>query len=404
MRVLLTDGSGLTARQTANRLWAAGHRVEALAPDPLCLCRFTRHVHRIHRVPAYGSDPIRWLDAALDICRSAHFDLLFPTQEQVAVLASAPDRLQAAGVATAVPPFSALVAVQDKIAAFTTLARLGVPQPTSAVGTSGWDIFPAFVKEPIGTASGGVRRVASSQELHSTTADQHPVLVQAAAAGPLAMCQSVFDQGSMVAFHANLRIGEGANGGASHKRSIELPQARSWLEILGSDLNWHGGLSADVIVTDTGPVFIDINPRLVEPENAWQSGVDLVGPMVELAQGSSPARQSDGRAGIATRQLLIGLLGTAQQGMGRRGVARELLAAWRQTGLYAGSVEELTPARGDPVALVPLAMAALATMAKPTSWGWFTTGSVANYALTAAGWNRILATQPASHLSLPPAT
>ncbi len=58
VRILLTDGSGLTARQTANRLWAAGHQVEALAPDPLCLCRFTRHVHRIRRVPAYGPDPL----------------------------------------------------------------------------------------------------------------------------------------------------------------------------------------------------------------------------------------------------------------------------------------------------------------------------------------------------------
>jgi hypothetical protein len=113
MRILMTDGSGLTARQTANRLWSAGHFVEALAPDPLCLCRFTRHVHRIRRVPAYGPDPLAWLDAALTIYDSGHFDVLFPTQEQVAVLASAPDRLHDSGVATAVPPFSALAAVQE---------------------------------------------------------------------------------------------------------------------------------------------------------------------------------------------------------------------------------------------------------------------------------------------------
>ena len=83
----MTDGSGLTARQTANRLWSAGHVVEALAPDPLCLCRFTRHVGGIRRVSAYGPDPLHWLDTALDTYRSGRFDVLFPTQEQVAVLA-----------------------------------------------------------------------------------------------------------------------------------------------------------------------------------------------------------------------------------------------------------------------------------------------------------------------------
>ena len=136
VRGLLTDGSGLTARQTANRLWAAGHRVEALAPDPLCLCRFTRHVHRIRRVPAYGPDPLGWLDAALTAYRSGRFDVLLPTQEQVAVLSSVPGLLDERGVTTVVPPFAALAAVQDKISAFATLRRLGDP-PASGSGRAG---------------------------------------------------------------------------------------------------------------------------------------------------------------------------------------------------------------------------------------------------------------------------
>ncbi len=89
MRILLTDGSGLTARQTANRLAAAGHTVEALTPDPVCLCRFTRHVRKLHRVPAYAPAPFAWLEEALRICRAGRFDVLFPTQEQVAVLSRA---------------------------------------------------------------------------------------------------------------------------------------------------------------------------------------------------------------------------------------------------------------------------------------------------------------------------
>jgi hypothetical protein len=390
MRVLLTDGSGLTARQAANRLAAAGHVVEALAPTSLCLCRFTRHVSHIHRVPAYGFDPRGWLEAALKTYGSGRFDVLLPTQEQVAVLSLARDRLAARGVATAVPPFASLAAVQDKIRASATLGRLGIPQPPMATEANGWNTFPAFVKEPIGTASGGVRRVTTVEELRAASAGRS-VLIQAAAAGPLAMCQSVFDSGTLVAFHVNERVGEGANGGASHKRSVHSPDLRHWFEVLGGDLGWHGALSADVILSETGPVFIDINPRLVEPGNAWRSGVDLVGPMIELCLGSHPAEQPTSRPGVKTHQLLLAVLGAAQQGRGRRGVAGELRRSWGKKGPYHESTEELTPLTHDPKAVVPLLMAAAATLINPGSWTWFASGSVTSYALSPEGWHQILA-------------
>ena len=125
MRVLLSDGSGLTARQAAAQLADGGHLVEALSADPLSLTRFTRRVHRIHPVPRYGPDPFRWLDAALGIYRAAAMDVLLPTQEQVAVLSACPDLVRAAGVRTVVPPFPALAQVQDKVSAFATLTDAG---------------------------------------------------------------------------------------------------------------------------------------------------------------------------------------------------------------------------------------------------------------------------------------
>ena len=389
MRVLLSDGSGLTARQCATRLAAAGHTLGVLTPDPLCLCRFTRHVARVHRVPAYGPDPLGWLEAALEVYWSGRFDVLFPTQEQVAVLSCEKDRLEAAGVRTVVPPFAALAAVQDKISATATLRRLGIPQPDTATGIESWDCFPAFVKDPIGTASRGVRRVTSRTELELAAAGR-TVLVQAAAAGPLLMCQSVFDHGSLVAFHANERTGEGAGGGASHKRSVSVPDVRRFFELLGSDLQWHGALSADVIMSDGGPLFIDVNPRLVEPQNACASGVDLVGSMLELATGGHPVAQPQGKAGVATHQLLLAVLGAAQHGRRRRGVLTELLYAARRTHDYRGSTEELTPLAGDARAVVPLATAAIATLVTPAVWSWFASGSVSNYALSEDGWKQIL--------------
>ncbi len=401
MRILLSDGSGLTSRQCATVLTRAGHVVEALSPDPLCICAFTRHVRRVHRVPAFGDDPFGWLEAAVAVYTDGAFDVLLPTQEQVAVLSRATDRLREQAVATVVPPFAALAMVQDKVSAFATLARLGLPQPPSAVITSArewaaWDAFPAYLKKPIGTATSGVRRLAGSADLSDPAWQaEDGLLVQREVPGPLVMIQSVFAAGELVAFHACTRTGEGARGGASNKRGIELPAVREHIRELGDALRWHGALSADVILGEQGPVFIDINPRLVEPMNALRSGVDLLTPLLQLARGRTPAPQTPGSPGVATHQLLLAVLGAAQRSGRRRVVLGELAAAALNRRGYTGSSEELTPGF-DPRSALLLALAAGATLARPAAWRWFASGSVAAYALSPAGWRHILEHQPAT--------
>src|ERR1700728_3033518 len=105
MKILLTEGAGLTSRQVATRLDQLGHEVHAAVSDPICLARFTRHVRTMHRVPDFGDDPLGWFDQMLAGAIAAGIDVVFPTQEQVTVLSHQLPRLIAAGLATAVPPF-----------------------------------------------------------------------------------------------------------------------------------------------------------------------------------------------------------------------------------------------------------------------------------------------------------
>ena len=411
MLILLSDGAGLTARQTATVLARAGHRVEALSPAGLCLCRMTRHVRKVHDVPPLGRDPFGWLEAALDIATRRGADVLLPVQEQVTVMALAQDRIADAGLATAVPDFAALARVQDKVSAFRTLAWTGVPQPAGVVaasvaeieaagaelagaGRAGW---PVFVKMPIGTASAGVRRAGSPEELRQVAEDYERlgalgpdgVLVQAPVAGPLAMVQAVFARGELVAFHACERVREGAAGGSSHKLGLCLPEAREHIAALGAFLGWHGALSADVILGPDGPRFIDINPRLVEPLNALACGVDLAGALVEVARHGSAHPQPAAVPGARTHQLLLAVLGAAQQG-GRRDVARELARAVLHRGEYQDSREELTPGRGDLLAPLPVTVIALATLVRPDAWRHFVGGSAGAYSLTPAAWSELI--------------
>ncbi|CAN5461179.1 ATP-grasp domain-containing protein [soil metagenome] len=407
MRVLLSEGSGLTSRQVATRLSAMGHQVGVVTSDRMCLARFTNCVHQLHDVPPYGAHPFGWLDAAVDVYRRHGYDLLFPTHEQVAVLSRSVDPLARAAVRTIVPTFPSLLAVQDKRSAYGTLSRLAIAQPATTLIDSreqlaAWARFPVFMKTPIGTATSGVRLIRTADQLHElvdewgvpTTFRDGGVLAQTPVDGPLAMVQSVADRGRLVAFHAALRIREGARGGSSHKQSVALPQVREWFVALCADLDWHGALSADVILGPDGPMVIDVNPRLVEPMNAWRAGVDLVGAMLEVA-GPTRGRAGDpapaGRDGVRTHQLLLAVLGAAQDGRGRRGVARELGAAALSRGDYRDSAEELAPARHDLRTLAPVVAASLSTFARPSRWQSFSSGSVSTYAMGPDAWRQIRA-------------
>jgi hypothetical protein len=256
--ILLSEGSGLTSRQVATRLGDLGHHIEILSSSRICLTRFTRHVRKVHLVPRFGRAPLAWLDAANSIAKARGIDVLFPTQEQVAVLSA---RHRALDVSTVVPPFQSLRRVQDKISAFRTLQEIGIPQPQSVVARSFADLteltrFPVFVKRPVSTASSGMRRACSPVELETTARrlgiGTSELLIQTQASGPLAMVQAIADDGHLVAHHANLRIREGPGGGAAVKESVALASMPEHLEKLVGALRWHGALSMDAIVTSQG--------------------------------------------------------------------------------------------------------------------------------------------------------
>jgi hypothetical protein len=202
------------------------------------------------------------------------------------------------------------------------------------------------------------------------------------------MVQAVVARGELVAFHACQRVREGASGGASHKLGLDLPEAREHMARLGAALDWHGALSADVILGPAGPVFIDINPRLVEPVNALESGVDLTRTLVEVACSGTARPQPPGRPGARTHQLLLAVLGAAQAD-GRRGVARELRDGLLHRGDYRGSREELTPGGGDLLAGLPVTLTAAATLVRPAAWRYFVGGGTGAYSLSPAAWEEL---------------
>jgi biotin carboxylase len=412
MKVLLTDASGLSSRQISTILSHKHHEVHVLSPPGLiCLTKLTSHTKKLHPVPLFSSSPYAWLDATLSVLRSEPFDILLCTQEQVTIVSASASQIRETGVKFAVPSFSSLRRVMDKVSACKALADAGLPQPESVVLASSMEtleqceaLLPAYVKTPIGTGSTGVRRAGTADELASIVADYvgqgyfesgGELLVQKEIQGSLLMVCGVFDHGRLRAWHACVRVREGVGGGASKKVSLPLPIVGEHLQGLGFLLKWHGALSLDAILEGGMAWYVDVNPRIVEPMNGLLAGVDLVEELFKVSLGEEVVDlgpPKHGTEGVETHQLVLAMLKAAEQG--RAMLLVEVFKALMGFDQYAGSVEELTPLEGDVVwsflGLVVLFLALL--VGGPWVVGRLRGDSVANYAVSQKGWKEILET------------
>ncbi len=405
-KILLSEGSSLSAREAITVLGLAGHRVELVSSDPLCLGRFSRFVERVHRVVASGADPDGYLAAILDIVKTRAIDALLPVHEQAYLFAAARQKLPG-GLGIALATFEAFEQVQSKASLADLLTRLDVPQPTTTVVRSAGEFaaarnFPFFVKAAFGTASTGVWKVKDERQRDTLltrfaqgNAFAEGLLVQAAISGTLERTQAVFDHGRLVACHIYRQIVEGPSGGDVLKLSVVSGQVREIVEKIGHALHWHGALSFDYIRDDASrtPYFIDANPRLVEPMNAWLSSVDLPGALLQVSLGNTPPVQADGRAGVLTRLGLMGLLDAARQRHRRRDVLLESLKLAASAGRYRGAREELVPLWTDPWVVMPLTVVITKLLHAPKTAARLSETTVAAYSLTPQAVHRLRAWQ-----------
>jgi predicted ATP-grasp superfamily ATP-dependent carboligase len=378
LRVLVSEGSSTSAREAITILGLSGHLVEVCDPTPYCLARFSRFVQKFHRCPGLRDDPAGFLRFIEALLAAQHFDVLLPTHEQGLLFARVRQRLQDR-VGLALPSFENYRTAHSKAGFSRLLDELGLPQPATRIVKSEGELrdairFPAVVKTSVGTASRGVWFMRSEadladvlQDLNSNGAFADEVLVQNFVAGATEKAQGVFCRGELLGFHAYRQIAGGAGGGEAIKQSVKRPAVRAHLATIGAKLSWHGALSVDYILPDDGvtPFYIDCNPRLVEPMSGYLAGIDLVGLLLAVSQGETPAAAPESREGVRTHLAMQALLGCASRGGSRRDLVRECWRLLTGSRPYAESTEELTPVRLDWLSFAPLATIAISLLVFP---------------------------------------
>jgi hypothetical protein len=393
-RVLLSEGSSLTSREVITCLGPRGYRLEVLDPDPLCLARFSRWVHAVHRCPRSGLDPLGWLSAVDRLVRDREIDVVLPTHEQAWLFAVA-----APALPVAVASSEAFDRVQSKIEFARLLDSLGLPQPRWRLVRRADDVadlaFPYWLKAPFSTAGQGVRLVRDAASRGAALRDLisgpgASLLAQEPARGQYGQVQALFDRGRLVAVHTSVQSGTGIGGSAAARLSVDHPVPRRDVGVLGEALGWHGGLTLDYMHVDGAPQYIEGNPRTVEPANAACSGVNLPDLQVRLTRGESfglPARV--GRAGVRTHGTIALLLGAAAARGTRRAVVRELARAASRRGPYRSSHEQLTPVVRDPVSAVALAVVVARVLASPAAAARVAGEAIDRYSITAEAIERL---------------
>jgi predicted ATP-grasp superfamily ATP-dependent carboligase len=380
LRVLVAEGSSTSAREAITILGLSGHHVEVCDPSPWCLARFSRFVRKFHRCPGLRTDPAGFLAFVEQRLAVHDFDVLLPTHEQGFLFARVRERFEGR-VGLALPSFESYRMAHSKAGFSRLLVQLNLPQPPTRIVTSAQALrdairFPSVIKTSVGTASRGIWFVRHADDLELALRDldagdafADEVLVQDLIAGTTEKAQSVFSRGTLLGFHAYRQLAAGVGGGEAIKQGVSRPSVRAYLEKIGAHLGWHGALSVDVMMPHEGtaPLLIDCNPRLVEPMNAYRSGVDLVGLLLRVSQGENSAPLPEGHAGVLTHLAMQALLGCASRGGTRSDILRECARLLTASGPYAGSIEELTPVRLDWFSAVPLGMTAVFLLASPKS-------------------------------------
>jgi hypothetical protein len=147
--------------------------------------------------------------------------------------------------------------------------------------------------------------------------------------------------------------------------------------------------------------WVDINPRVCEPVNAWLAGTDMVGGLLDLSmEGTDEQVGSDiighesakrrSMEGVETHQLILSFMAAAERGRGWLVV--EVMKAVMGFERYAGSREELTVFEGDwfwSLLLLGMLVVVLFVGGK-RAVDFGKGGAVGGYALEEKGWEMIL--------------
>ena len=385
-KLLFLEGSSLTSRETLTVLLKGSYKVDMLSPSRFSIARFSRLTHRIPTVDI-NRFPLDYLKQVNQLLHQKNYAAILPTHEEGWLLANGgnflPTRLP-----VALADKEQIEKLAGKIAFAEISDQLNLPIPKWERVEKLESIslpYPYWLKADYGTAGRSVYKITSKEDLARVAnvllANDEKWMVQQDIVGDYGQVQAVFHHGQLLAVHSSIKVASGAGGSAAARLSIESEITKKHIEKLGQFLQWHGALTLDFIRTDGHFYYIECNPRMVEPANAYKAGVNFPKIMIELANGCySKSDVSVGQAGVGTHSLMALLIGTAERTKSRKKIL-QTIGQW----LFKSDSEEvLTPVWKDFLSFIPLAIITIRLLINPGSVTKLVNNTVKHYSVEAA--------------------
>lgn len=385
-RLLFLEGSSLTSRETLTVLLKESCKVDILSPSKFSIARFSRLTHRIPTVDV-NRFPVDYLKQINQLCHQKNYMAILPTHEEGWLLANGkkflPTRLP---VALADKEQFEKLAGKIAFAEISDQLNLPIPKWERVEKLESISLpYPYWLKADHGTAGRSVYKITNKEDLARAAsvllANDEKWMVQQDIKGEYGQVQAIFNHGKLLAVHSSIKVASGAGGSAAARLSIESEITKKHVEKLGSYLKWHGSLTLDFIRVHHQFYYIECNPRMVEPANAYKAGVNFPKMMIELSNGG--CTQPDiciGKAGVKTHSLLALIIGTAERTKSRR----KILQTTGQWLLKSDSEEVLTPVWKDFLSFIPLAIIIIRLLINPGSVTKLVNNTVKHYSVEAA--------------------
>ncbi|MFC2400638.1 MAG: carboxylate--amine ligase [Streptococcus sobrinus] len=385
-RLLFLEGASLTSRETLTVLLAEKYKVDVLSPDRFSITAFSRLTHMLTAVDV-NSSPLTYLKQLDQLLEEKNYKAILPTHEEGWLLANGKSLLSS-DLPLVLSEAETFQEVAGKIAFAELADKLDIPIPKWEYVTDLESIhlpYPYWLKADYGTAGRSVYKVTSDLDLKNLVKRQlfgnERWMAQQDIAGQYGQVQAVFNHGKLLAVHSSIKIGSGAGGSAAARLSIESVATREHIEKIGRHLKWHGGLTLDFISVNHAFYYIECNPRMVEPANAYKAGVNFPKLLIELAQNNdSQPDISVGKPDVKTHSLLALIIGTAERTQSRRKIWQTI----REWLFKSDSAEVLTPIRHDFPSVIPLVVITIRLLLNPKSVKKLVEHTVGHYSVAPA--------------------
>jgi glutathione synthase/RimK-type ligase-like ATP-grasp enzyme len=360
-KVLLSEGSSLTSRETLTCLCNSGYSVDIITSAKRPITMFSKWKNKLIFTNNVNENPHDYLTHVSKLINSGAYEALIPTHE-TAWLFSEGRRYFSSEIVLPVAAPASFHMVQSKISFAELADSLHIPHPRWSMVKENMAInipYPYWIKDEYGTAGRSVFKVSTAQERSEAEnillTGTNRIMAQENIEGRYGQVQAVFNKGKMLAVHTSMQRGSGAGGSAAARISVQDPEAQKHIEILGTQLAWHGSITLDFIEKNGVPYFIECNPRMIEPANATQAGINFPELLIKISSGGElPQTILTGRSGVKTHSIMALLLGSAEKRNSRKHLIKLLFLSIMRRDFFAESAEVLTPVDKDLRSIIPL--------------------------------------------------